>query len=89
MPSKFRHAQEAAQLNLETAIAPAPVSFLEVITAQATAYSAERTLLTLQGKRVAPAAVLLVKALGGGWHGEVPVVGSVRWQPASAAEAAQ
>jgi len=28
--------------------------------------------------------VLLVKALGGGWHGEVPVVGKAALQPASA-----
>ncbi|MEV8472828.1 efflux transporter outer membrane subunit [Ralstonia sp. UNC404CL21Col] len=75
-------AQEAAQLNLNRYRA-GTVSFLEVITAQATAYSAERTLLTLQGKQYS-AAVLLVKALGGGWHGEVPVVGKAALQPASA-----
>ncbi|MCL6470794.1 MAG: efflux transporter outer membrane subunit [Ralstonia sp.] len=74
-------AQEAAQLNLNRYRA-GTVSFLEVITAQATAYSAERTLLTLQGKQYS-AAVLLVKALGGGWHGEVPVVGKAALQPAS------
>ncbi len=79
-------AQEAAQLNLNRYRA-GTVSFLEVITAQGTAYNAERTLLTLQGKRYS-AAVLLVKALGGGWHGEVPAVGPMASQttlhPASA-----
>jgi hypothetical protein len=31
--------------------------------------------------------VLLVKALGGGWHGEVPVVGQAALHPASASAA--
>ena len=75
-------AQEAAQLYLNRYRA-GTVSFLDVITAQGTAYNAERTLLTLQGKQYS-AAVLLVKALGGGWHGEVPVVGQAALQPASA-----
>ena len=74
-------AQEAAQLDLNRYRA-GTVSFLEVITAQATAYNAERTLLTLQGKQYS-AAVLLVKALGGGWHGEVPVVGPAALPQAS------
>ncbi|WP_439893793.1 AdeC/AdeK/OprM family multidrug efflux complex outer membrane factor (plasmid) [Ralstonia sp. 25C] len=78
-------AQEAAQLDLNRYRA-GTISFLEVITAQATAYNAERTLLTLQGKRYS-AAVLLVKALGGGWHGEVPIVGKAALQPASPAAA--
>ena len=80
-------AQEAAQLDLNRYRA-GTISFLEVITAQATAYNAERTLLTLQGKRYS-AAVLLVKALGGGWHGEVPVVGQAAMRPAASAPAAQ
>ena len=75
-------AQEAAQLYLNRYRA-GTVSFLDVITAQGTAYNAERTLLTLQGKQYS-AAVLLVKALGGGWHGEVPVVGQAALQLASA-----
>jgi len=78
-------AQEAAQIDLNR-YGAGTISFLEVITAQATAYNAERTLLTLQGKRYS-AAVLLVKALGGGWHGEVPVVGQAALQPASEAAA--
>jgi NodT family efflux transporter outer membrane factor (OMF) lipoprotein len=79
-------AQEAAQLDLNRYRA-GTISFLEVITAQATAYNAERTLLTLQGKRYS-AAVLLVKALGGGWHGEVPLVGQAA-QPATSAPTPQ
>lgn len=79
-------AQEAAQLDLNRYRA-GTISFLEVITAQATAYNAERTLLTLQGKQYS-ATVLLVKALGGGWHGEVPAVGPMASQAAQQAAAA-
>jgi len=42
-------------------------SFLEVITVQNIALTNERSLLALQGRRL-NAAVLLVKALGGGWE---------------------
>ncbi|MGE0873528.1 MAG: efflux transporter outer membrane subunit [Burkholderiales bacterium] len=42
-------------------------SFLEVITVQNIALANERSLLALQGRRL-NAAVLLVKALGGGWE---------------------
>ena len=72
-------AQEAAQLDLNRYRA-GTISFLEVITAQATAYNAERTLLTLQGKRYS-AAVLLVKALGGGWNLESGSIESTLLQP--------
>jgi NodT family efflux transporter outer membrane factor (OMF) lipoprotein len=41
-------------------------SYLEVITAQATAFSAEQRLSSLAGQRMV-AAVGLIKALGGGW----------------------
>lgn len=41
-------------------------SYLEVITVQTIALTNERTLVTLRGRRLA-AAVLLVRALGGGW----------------------
>jgi len=43
------------------------VSFLNVITAETIALSNEQTAVTLLGRQ-ATAAVLLVKALGGGWH---------------------
>lgn len=43
-------------------------TFLDVLTAQATAFSAERSLVDIQGRRMAAAAGL-IKALGGGWQG--------------------
>ena len=42
------------------------VSYLEVVVAQATALANQRTAVEIAGRRMA-AAVLLVKALGGGW----------------------
>jgi outer membrane protein TolC len=42
------------------------VSYLNVITAQTTAYTNERTAVTVLGRRLT-AAVVLIKALGGGW----------------------
>lgn len=53
------------------------VSYLDVITAQATALSSETTMVNIQNRRLA-ASVLLIKALGGGWHA-----------PSSAAAASQ
>jgi NodT family efflux transporter outer membrane factor (OMF) lipoprotein len=43
------------------------VSYLEVITAQATALNSEINAVNIQNRRLA-ASVLLIKALGGGWH---------------------
>lgn len=42
------------------------VSFLDVLTAETTAFNNERTLLQAQGRQYT-ASVLLIKALGGGW----------------------
>ncbi len=42
------------------------VSYLNVISAQATAFAAERNVATLLGNRLT-ATILLIKALGGGW----------------------
>lgn len=42
-------------------------SYLDVIVTQAAALNNERTLITIQGRRMV-AGVLLVKALGGGWN---------------------
>ncbi|MCP3024860.1 efflux transporter outer membrane subunit [Cupriavidus basilensis] len=42
-------------------------SLLDVLTAQTTAYTAERTYLTIVGRQYTTSAVL-IKALGGGWH---------------------
>ncbi|MFL6720122.1 MAG: TolC family protein, partial [Burkholderiaceae bacterium] len=44
------------------------VSYTEVVTAQATALQARRTLAQLQADRQI-VAVALMQALGGGWHG--------------------
>jgi outer membrane protein TolC len=43
------------------------VSYLNVVTAQNTAYSNQRSALTVLNSQLS-ASVLLVKALGGGWH---------------------
>jgi outer membrane protein TolC len=42
------------------------VSYLDVVVAQATALADERTAVDIRSRRMV-AAVLLVKALGGGW----------------------
>ena len=48
------------------------VSYLNVITTQAIALANERTEATIRGQQM-NAAVLLIKALGGGWNaGELP-----------------
>jgi len=44
------------------------VGYLNVVTVQVAAYNNERTALTILGRRLS-AAVLLIKALGGGWSG--------------------
>ncbi|WP_353191341.1 efflux transporter outer membrane subunit [Pandoraea pnomenusa] len=62
--------REAAQLILNQYKA-GTVSFQNVLTAQATAYTTERTSLTILGRQFT-ANVLLVTALGGGWHGLTP-----------------
>ncbi|WP_150696065.1 efflux transporter outer membrane subunit [Pandoraea terrae] len=68
-------AQEAAQLILNQYRA-GTVSFINVITAQTTAFTAERTALQILGRQFT-ANVLLVTALGGGWHaGEAPPANS-------------
>ncbi|HET6514660.1 MAG TPA: efflux transporter outer membrane subunit [Thermodesulfovibrionales bacterium] len=43
------------------------VSYIDVIVTQALALNNERTLITIQGRRMV-AAALLIKALGGGWN---------------------
>jgi outer membrane protein TolC len=43
------------------------ISYLNVIVAQTTALSNERTELTIEGERLTAAATL-IKALGGGWN---------------------
>jgi outer membrane protein TolC len=45
------------------------VSYLDVITAQATALSSETSAVNILNRRLV-ASVLLIKALGGGWHAD-------------------
>lgn len=60
------------------------VSYLNVVTAQATALNNERAAVDLLNRRLA-ASVLLVRSLGGGWHAEaLPASGSMT-RPAQAA----
>ncbi len=64
----------AAKLSVEMTLnryKAGTVGFLEVISVQTIALSNERTLATLKGRRL-NAAVLLVKALGGGWSAQSP-----------------
>lgn len=76
----LRSAREALSL-VNNRYRAGTASLLDVLTAQTTAYTAERTALTIAGRQYT-AAVVLVKALGGGWHGtasaaakqEVPAV---------------
>lgn len=63
-----RAARESAEMTLNRYKAGA-ASFLDVIAVQTIALTAERTLVGLRGRRLA-AAVLLVKALGGGWEAQ-------------------
>lgn len=58
-----RHSVELATNQYKAGI----VSYLDVITAQATALTSETTAVNIQNRRLA-ASVLLIKALGGGWH---------------------
>ncbi len=53
------------------------VSYLNVITAQTTAYSNERNAITILGTRLSDS-VALIKALGGGWQAsELPAAGDI------------
>lgn len=59
-------------------------ALLDVLTAQTAAYTAENTTLTIMGRQYT-AAITLIKALGGGWHGQDVEVGKAE----SAAPVAQ
>lgn len=59
-------AQESARI-AENQYKAGTVSYLNVVSAQNTAYSSQRSALTILNSRLA-ASVLLIKALGGGWH---------------------
>src|SRR5690606_1191174 len=64
-----RAAREALQL-VQNQYKAGTVSYLNVVTAETTAFTNERTLLQVQGRQLA-ASVLLIKALGGAWDGTV------------------
>ena len=57
-----RHAVELTTNQYQAGV----VSYLNVITAQTTAFNNERTAMNLLGRRL-NASVALIKALGGGW----------------------
>jgi NodT family efflux transporter outer membrane factor (OMF) lipoprotein len=61
-------ARQAVRIELDRYRA-GTVSYLDVVTTQATALSDERTAVDIAGRRMA-ASVLLVEALGGGWSAE-------------------
>jgi outer membrane protein TolC len=63
-----RAAREALQL-VNNQYKAGTVGYLNVITAETTALNNERNLLQVRGRQFS-ASVLLVKALGGGWHVE-------------------
>jgi NodT family efflux transporter outer membrane factor (OMF) lipoprotein len=60
-----RAAREALQL-VNNQYKAGTVSYLNVITAEATAFNNERSLLQVRGRQFS-ASILLIKALGGGW----------------------
>lgn len=65
-----REALEAARLSLSLVTnqyKAGTVNYLNVITAQATALTAERSMLDILGRRMS-ASTVLIRALGGGWH---------------------
>ena len=64
----MRSARQAADLTTNQYRAGV-VSYLNVIAAQTTAYTNERTAVSVLGRRLT-AAVGLIKALGGGWTAE-------------------
>ena len=69
-----RAASEAADLTEQQLLnryKQGQVSYTDLVTAQASALSARRTLAQLAANRQA-AAVALIQALGGGWHIETP-----------------
>lgn len=61
-----QHARESLQL-VTNQYKAGTLSYLDVVTAQTIALAAERNLADIQSRRLT-AAVLLIKAIGGGWH---------------------
>jgi NodT family efflux transporter outer membrane factor (OMF) lipoprotein len=65
-------AADAAETMVENRYQAGLVSYVEVFTAQTSAYAARRTLVQAQAQRQTTA-VALIQALGGGWRSETPV----------------
>lgn len=63
----LRSAREALSL-VNNRYKAGTAGLLDVLTAQTAAYTAENTTLTIMGRQYT-AAITLIKALGGGWHG--------------------
>ncbi|PVY80260.1 NodT family efflux transporter outer membrane factor (OMF) lipoprotein [Cupriavidus alkaliphilus] len=64
----LRSAREALAL-VNNRYRAGTAGLLDVLTAQTSAYTAERTALSITGRQYT-AAVVLIKALGGGWHAQ-------------------
>lgn len=81
----LRSAREALAL-VNNRYKAGTAGLLDVLTAQTAAYTAENTTLTIMGRQYT-AAITLIKALGGGWHGHDVEVGKAEGPEGSAATA--
>jgi outer membrane protein TolC len=81
----LRSAREALSL-VNNRYKAGTAALLDVLTAQTAAYTAENTTLTIMGRQYT-AAVTLIKALGGGWHGQDMEVGKADSAPPATAPA--
>ncbi|WP_080709655.1 efflux transporter outer membrane subunit [Cupriavidus metallidurans] len=81
----LRSAREALSL-VNNRYKAGTAALLDVLTAQTAAYTAENTTLTIMGRQYT-AAVTLIKALGGGWHGPDMEVGKADSAPPATAPA--
>ncbi|MDQ0143639.1 efflux transporter outer membrane subunit [Cupriavidus necator] len=78
----LRSAREALAL-VNNRYRAGTAGLLDVLTAQTSAYTAERTALSISGRQYT-AAVVLIKALGGGWHAQPASGGAGGAAPAAA-----
>jgi len=83
----LRSAREALAL-VNNRYKAGTAGLLDVLTAQTAAYTAENTTLTIMGRQYT-AAITLIKALGGGWHGHDVEVGKAEGAGGSAAASTQ
>ena len=78
----LRSAREALSL-VNNRYKAGTAGLLDVLTAQTAAYTAETTTLRIMDRQYT-AAITLIKALGGGWHGYEVEVGKVEGAETSA-----